>query len=241
MGKENKFSVINYIGSNATGKSTRVTVLVNYLESKYDVEDVEFTYTKKSKKYGDKEVTTKVGLRFSNDWVIFGKFDGSRKWIGLDTGMCSSWDQRSAFITEMKERGVDTVVFEGYFNNRSKIAGPETFHNAGADEVHILASFYDKCEDFLMRTNIRSGKLERGMDWAENAPGWKDNQGIINSQKYWNEQAKEFDTVDRVSIDAPKEYLVTRFVDGEFDVDKFYETFEVPSEKVEPSGMDEWI
>jgi len=235
--------VINYIGANATGKSTRVTVLVNYLESKFDVEDVEFTYTKKSKKNGDKQVTTKVGLRFSNGVVIFGKFDGSRKWIGLDTGMCSSWDQRSAFITEMKARGAETVVFEGYFNNRSKIAGPETFHNAGADEVHILASFYDKCEDFLMRTNIRSGKLSRGMEWAENAPGWKDNKGIINSQKYWLEQAKENDTVTRIDIDESRGYLVERFFEKDFDYNTFYESFESPSVEAKAPGadLDEWF
>ena len=235
--------VINYIGANATGKSTRVTVLVNYLESKFDVEDVEFTYTKKSKKNGDKQVTTKVGLRFSNGFVIFGKFDGSRKWIGLDTGMCSSWDQRSAFITEMKARGAETVVFEGYFNNRSKIAGPETFHNAGADEVHILASFYDKCEDFLMRTNVRSGKLSRGMEWAENAPGWKDNKGIINSQKYWLEQAKENDTVTRIDIDESRGYLVERFFEKDFDYNAFYETFESPSveAKAPEADLDEWL
>ena len=238
MGK-NKLVIINYIGSNATGKSTRVTAVVDYLEANFEVEDVYFTYIKKSKKNGDKEVTTKVGVRFSNDWVVFGKRDGSGKWIGLDTGVCSSWDQRSAFVSEMNRLGADTILFEGYFNNRSKIAGPETFHNAGATEVHILASYYDKCEDFLMRTNVRSGKLERGMDWAENAPGWKDNKGIINSQKYWNEQAKEGDSVMRIDIDEKREYIVHRFLDKDYVYDEKIKKV-VKEPKVETSILDEW-
>lgn len=236
--------VINYTGSNASGKSTRVTVVVDYLQSMYDYEDVVFTYTKKSKKHGDKDITGKVGVRFSNGWVVFGKRDNKGKWIGLDSGMCSSWDQRSAFVSEMKSSGADTILFEGYFNNRSKIAGPKTFHDAGADEVHILASYYDSCEDFLSRTNIRSGKLNRGMDWAENSQGWKDNKGIINSQKYWREQATENDTVTRVDIDAPRDYIVKRFLDEEFDYDSFYENFSLQkTEKQQDheAGLDEWL
>jgi len=227
-------TVINYIGANATGKSTRVSVLVEYLEQKFESEPVEFTYIKRSKKDGDKEITSTVATRFSNGWVIFGKKDKSGKWVGLDTGMCSSWDQRSAFISEMKKSGAEVVLLEGYFNNRSKIAGPETFHKAGADVVHILVSYYDKCEDFLERTNIRSGRLERTMEWAENAPGWKDNKGIINSQKYWEEQAEKDDTITRISINEKREFLVNAF----FDSNYVYSADQTP--KKEDSIFDEW-
>ena len=120
----------------------------------------------------------------------------------------------------------------GYFNNRSKIAGPETFRNAGATEVHILVSYYDDVNEFLQRTNVRSGRLHRGLDWAENAPGWKDNKGIINSQKYWNEQSKEQDTVTRIDINAPREYIVNRFLDDAYVWSK-------PTPK--PEANDEWF
>ena len=228
--------VINFIGANATGKSTRTKVLVDHLMENFEYEPVEFTYTKRSKKEGDKVITSDVGLKFSNNWVIFGKFSGkeNESWVGLDSGMCSSWDQRSAFVQKMKDDGVDTVFFEGYFNNRSKIAGPETFRNAGADEVHILVSYYDDVNEFLERTNVRSGRLHRGLDWAENAPGWKDNKGIINSQKYWNEQSKEGDTVTRIDINEPREYIVHRFLDKNYKYTPF-----VPKKEV--NDMDEWL
>lgn len=226
--------VINFIGANATGKSTRTKVMVDYLSEHYESEPVTFTYTRRSKKEGDKQITSDVGLKFSNGWVIFGKFSGkeNESWVGLDSGMCSSWDQRSAFVQKMKDDGVDTVFFEGYFNNRSKIAGPETFHNAGADEVHILVSYYDDVNEFLQRTNKRSGREHRGLDWAENAPGWKDNKGIANNVVNFETQSIGEDTVTRIDINAPREYIVNRFLDEAY-------VWSEPAPKVD--AMDEWF
>jgi len=83
--------------------------------------------------------------------------------------------------------------------------------------------------------------------------GWKDNKGIINSQKYWLEQSLAVDSVTRIDIDEDRGYIVQRFLESEFDYDAFYGEHEgIPDyEKTEPkkdpipkkvdSSLDEWL
>ena len=107
---------------------------------------------------------------------------------------------------------------EGYFNNRSVAGSPHNLReNGGVSKVTTLISYYDDIEKFIERTNGRTGK-ERGMVWAENSPGWKDNAVFIRMMEKYQEGIGEKDTLERVdNIDSPRDFLVTRFFNDSFN------------------------
>jgi len=223
-----KLRVINYMGSNGVGKSTRTKVLVDYLMSEFSYEPFYYEIERK----GKEPKVEQVGLLFSNGWLVFGKFTKDRDgWVSLDTAYLSKWEHRLNFIKELSENDdVETVFMEGYFNNRSIQGGPEKLREYGATEVHNLYTYYNDIQDFIERTNGRTGK-NRGLDWAENSPGWKDNEVIRKCGEAFKEQVKENDRVVQIDWQAPKEVLVKSYFDYDY----------VHNEEENNSGMDEWL
>lgn len=220
--------LINYMGSNGTGKSTRTFYLVQYLKSKYDYEVIEYLVQKK----GKEPKIEKIGYLFSNGWFIFGKESkNGTQWVSLDTGMISNWEARLNFIKDMNTKGNIKVLFmEGYFNNRSKIASPKNIREqTSVQSIHVLISHYDDIKDFLERTNTRTAK-ERGLDWAENSPGWNDNKSFVKMLELYNKEKSEDDIVKRVDINESKDYLVKTFFNENFEVQEVQEVQENKNE-----------
>lgn len=211
-------TVINYIGSNGVGKSTRCFYLVEYLKKKYDYKVIKYEVSRKGKPIKIEN----IGFLFSNGWMIMGRYSkNNNQWLSLDTGAISKWEQRFKFIKDMKSRkDIDVLFLEGYFNNRSKAGSPKNIkEQTGVDEVHVFVSHYDNIKDFIKRTNTRTGK-SRGLDWAENSAGWKDNNSFIRMLKIYNEEKDPNDLVQRVDINAPKDYLVQIYFNELFSTEE---------------------
>ncbi len=205
--------VINYMGSNGTGKSTRTKVMVDYLEKNFNFEPFYFQVTRK----GFNEKLEEIGILFENGWLVLGKHvKGGEGWVSLDAAFLSKWEQRLDFVNQMsKLEEVSTIFMEGYFNNRSAQGGPEKFRENGAEVIHNLVSTYDNIHQFIERTNGRTGKI-RGTEWAEQSPGWKDNETIKKCERIYHEQATEADKVHNIHFESPREILVTTYFDENF-------------------------
>jgi len=221
-----KLHLINYMGANGVGKSTRTFHLVEYMKNHFKYE--EFTY-EISRKGKDPKIET-IGLLFENGWLVLGKFSKEgTQWVSLDSAILSKWEQRIAFIEDMASRDeIKTVFMEGYFNNRSMQSSPENLHAHGVTEVDIITSYYNDISEFIDRTNGRTGK-ERGLEWAEQSPGWNDNKLFDKLYHKFKEEEKDNDMVVRLDIDVPREALVHMYFDENYQA------------KEESGVLDEWL
>lgn len=213
-----KLTLINYMGANGVGKSTRTFHMVKYLQDNFESQEFQYVVSKK----GQEPKEMKVGILFENGWLVLGSFaKGKTQWVSLDSAIFSKWEQRLAFIKDISENypEISTVFMEGYFNNRSKQSSPESWKDHGADYVHILTSYYDDIQDFIDRTNGRTGK-DRGLDWAENSPGWKDNVLFKKLTDLFIPMAQDGDVVERLDIHSPKEVLIHRYFEDEYNSPK---------------------
>jgi len=220
-----KRTFINVLGGNASGKSTRVSCLVKWMEGKFGAPELIIHYSMKKKKETEvgRIYNTSIGKVF-----ILGKFNNKGKWVGLDNADFSTYDSRYEFIKFMFEN-YDLRVFlqEGYFNNRGYAFTFEKVIENGSnvDEVIEVFFLYTKVEQFLERTNGRTGK-ERGLDWAENAPGWRDN---VSQRKHLEKlfETKENGETKTILLDVPidetKDYFIQQL---------FNETCECKEEEI---------
>ena len=199
---------INYMGSNGSGKSTRTRVLVEYLKSKYEYK--ELIYPTKSKG------TRNVGYIFDNGWFILGAVT-KNSWVGFDRADFTKNSDRKEFLVELKNKyNIKVAFMEGYFNNRSEQMNPDELHNIGIEELCYLVSYYDNIEEFIERTNNRTGKT-RGIEWAENSSGWGDNKQFKKILESFSKKLKECDEAIRLDIYSPENILVSMFFDETFE------------------------
>jgi energy-coupling factor transporter ATP-binding protein EcfA2 len=223
---------VNILGGNASGKSTRVTCLVKFLGEKFGEPELVFHHSMKTKK--DAEVgriyKTSIGNMF-----ILGRFNKKGKWVGLDTADFSTYDSRYAFIKYMFDNyDISYFIQEGYFNNRGYAFTLEKVLDNGAKVDKTIEFFflYEDVKDFQRRTNERTGK-DRDLDWAENAPGWRDN---LTQTRVFNE-LKESETktvLEKVSIDVPRDYFVEYFFGENFNCE------EEPKKESDNSILEDW-
>jgi GNAT superfamily N-acetyltransferase len=218
--------LINYMGANGVGKSTRAFHLVEYLKEVFDYKEFNYNIIRKGKE--EKEET--IGLLFENGWLVLGKFSkDDTQWVSLDSAILSKWEQRIAFIEDMTSRDeIKTVFMEGYFNNRSMQSSPENLHAHGVTQVDIITSYYDDISEFIERTNGRTGK-NRGLEWAEQSPGWNDNKLFDKLYHNFIKEVQDTDKVIRLDIHAPREALVHLYFDEGY------------TKKVENNSVEEWL
>jgi hypothetical protein len=206
--------LVNLLGSNATGKSTRTFCLYQYLKSKYKQHPINFlSKDKKSGEYVDQQ----VGVVFENGWFLQGGLSKEDSvWIGLDDGKLPKHTDRYRLFNEINEYNKDcpfevsTIVIEGYFNN-SKSQNPLNVKEncPNLTEVDVFCLYYDTVEEFVDRTNSRAGHC-KGLDWALNSAGWKFNESIKGLEQ-------EYDGVVRLDINSPKDWLVHHYFGERFD------------------------
>ncbi len=217
--------VINFMGANATGKSTRTKVMVDYLKTQFGFKEFLYDTNKKDQQ--------NIGYLFDNGWLILGnETKGGNSWISIDKAFFTSHDDRQAFIMDLiANYEVEVLFMEGYFNNRSERCGPQAMRDIGVTTTHILFSYYDNMNQYIARTNGRTGKT-RGPEWAEKATGWKDNAVFEKRHKSFLNEIEFEDAVERVDIDETVEFLVQTFFDP---------SWSLPDPVDEPNELDEWL
>ena len=195
---------IGILGANATGKSTRMAEFVKQLGEPDSVLDYTFT------KDGEDRIVKNAGRRYGDLFVV-GRPTKTGKWAGGDYTMGSIGTIACAreFFQYLLDQGIKTVICETYFGCNSTMYDPDRM-NQIFDETHLRYFIYDKetPEVFLNRCIGRSGR-DLDMDWALNSAGWKDNIAQHRKLRVTSEQSPG--TVQRVSIDAPRDWLVYEY------------------------------
>ena len=208
--------LINVMGTNGSGKSTRVDALVKYLDTKMEAKLVHMDC-----KNGHKEIG-----RIYGDLFILGRLNNSGKWIGLDLADFCTFQSRLDLYKTISESypEVKTFLQEGYFNNGSKKATKETLSEYNVSSYVYYVFVYDTIEQFIERCNGRTGK-SRGLEWAEKSAGWNDNKSFNGVFEFYDKLKEEDCVVHKYDISAPRDLLVREL---------FNDTFEIPKEINEP-------
>lgn len=189
--------LICLIGSNATGKSTRLTHVVDSLGEDYQPLFID------NKEVGRIYIEQRI--------CIIGKRTGTRKWVSMDSFPLQNWESRLKFFKELKESNkVDILLIEGYFNMVAIAGRPPNWHEIGFETLHYYFFLYDTIDQFLERINERlNGKQKKNMEWAKTSPGWRDNNfrlknGLADFYKTKSQQ----DTVERLDIYSDPYFFV---------------------------------
>lgn len=203
--------LINILGTNGSGKSTRTDLLVKYLDSKKTPELVMMDC-----KNGYKEIG-----RIYDSIFILGRFNKSGKWIGLDLADFTTGQSRLDLYKYISEAYPNVEIFlqEGYFNNGSKHTNKEHLLNYGVDSYSYYFFIYDNMQQFIERCNGRTGK-ERGEEWAINSAGWRDNTTFLKLYEYYSELNEENCIVYKCNIHAPKDLLIQELFNTTFIVEE---------------------
>ena len=170
------------MGSNATGKGTRLMAYINTLGDDYT--EITYEWMKKGK------LTVINSGRLYSNGIFFGgrtNKDGTN-WVGTD-GLCGSLGDMisgSNFFNWLKDtHNPHTVITEGYFGICTQVMNTHRRLNkedggeliiselCPFDEVYTYIFLYDTLEDFVERTESRSGSTwkSRGKD-PETSRGW---------------------------------------------------------------------
>ena len=208
--KGTNMKVINLVGSNGIGKSTRMSYLVYYLEKKYG--EPEIVYGEKD---GKKVI---VGRIYNNEIFIFGKVSQKGVWISLDTAAITTLTGRYAHIVDMLEKGIKYYFLEGYFNNNSYSFFEKLIRNPNL-ETHYYMFMYKTPEEFLERCNNRTGKTSRDLEWTKDAPGFKKNEEIQKLAKKINQSEGNFKAYE-LDKNAPKDLLIRDFFGEKLEIDE---------------------
>ena len=197
------------MGANATGKSTRFKTFVDHLGDEYQT----FPYTFFDDKKGENR-TVDMGRLYNNGYLILGSETKKGGWVCLDKAVLSKQDMRTDFYKWVIDNDprVLHIFVEGYFNTMSPRSRPAFLRETGFDTISCFFAFYDTVEEFIDRTEARSGSTweSKGKD-PYTCAGWKDNEGFKRAfAKCYDDDHNPIDgrRVIRMAVDAPKDYLV---------------------------------
>lgn len=198
----NKF--IALLGSNATGKSTRMSEYIRTLGEPDTILDYPFYKN-------DTDQVIKCAGNVYGDMFIVGRSTRKGSWTGGDytMGRLGSKVCIQEFLTYLESTGVKTLVYEAFFGAASKAYRPEEIHNY-FEESHCYWFLYDDIQDYIDRTENRSGRPWSGRDTEPfDSAGWKNNLSFFKVfDKTALEVAGTSSTVQRVPIDAPRDWLI---------------------------------
>lgn len=206
----------NLMGTNGTGKSTRTTFLVEFLDKNYSYKELTYSFLKATKTSPEPTLTTieNIGRVYSNGMLIVGRLTQSGKWVGLDTADLNNWASKIQFykyiIENSKELGINHIIQEGYFNNKSLQGSPNVIKQLGFESADFIVFSYNNVNEFLERCSGRAGK-NKGLEWAMKSSGWNDNKAFVQYyEKYKLEESENFNVV-LLNFDAEADYLVNLY------------------------------
>lgn len=189
---------VSIIGANATGKSTRMTRVIDSLGEV--CEPILINGNEEGRIYPDSGI------------CIIGNRTKTGKWVSMDSFVLTSWTDRIEFFKGLsKDPRLKVVLIEGYFNMITKASNLDSWKNYGFDEAEYIFMFYDTVEEFCARVNVRNETkgIVKDLDWAINSAGWKNNEGSVkpwyqNNLKMVTESTK----CTRLKYDDDEYYLV---------------------------------
>lgn len=199
--------LINVMGSNASGKSTRVTALVKYLEENTPPHKIEMI-----KGTCSDGVIRIIGIMFDNIFVL-GRKAQKGKWMGLDTQDFTSIEDRLNLYKHISTVYPNTKFFiqEGFFNNKSKVYIMETLEQYGVESYEYYFFIHKTKQEYLERCDLRSG-LTRDLSWVDTSSGWRDNSCLNRALSFYSthEDLKRGCIVEDVSPSADVNYLIEK-------------------------------
>jgi hypothetical protein len=209
------------LGVNAIGKSSRVTALVNYLETKFKYTELSYTTTLKLHNGNTKDVHIKnIARIYENGVMIIGRKNKMGVWVGMDLGDTPNWAAKLAFykyvIDNATTLGVNHIIVEGYFNNGSMQGSPESLKKLGFTSGDYCFFIYDNVEQFLERCSNRVGK-DKGMEWAVNSVGWRDNAMYSRSYDKHKMQEDENFKIHKFGWLEPIDLLVRMYFNDTYE------------------------
>ena len=190
---------INISGTNATGKTTRVNYLVDWLKSSAK-EVVPILYLGKEKGLLFKQVKGKT-------IAVLGVKDKSGRIVGWDSIGITKIKDRIKFVEYvMQELNADIVIVEGYFNNRVLAYSPDKF--SFPVEVIGIIFVYNSKKELQARLRERN----KGKDKGNVEKVWGYNKGFLSHLA----KAKEISTFDfrieKELFNSSKEVLVEKYL-----------------------------
>ena len=202
---------IGITGSCATGKSTRVNRLVDFLGE--PISKHTYTFNK-----GGKERTIDLGWLYSDGLFIAGRKTNGGNWAGADYvfGKLGNKDNILPAIEHVLTFA-DTFLIEGYFAVGSQFLRAISLSRY-VDNFSQYYFTYDNLQEYIDRTEGRTGRTweEQGKDPITSA-GWKSNQGFKNtmpkSQAELDETGMKGEIVD-LTKDADINYFIERYQTG---------------------------
>jgi len=191
---------VNIRGSNATGKSTRVRLLYEYLVKEKGYIPKPIIWEKNGKSYG----------HMLGDIFFFGQMT-NKGWVGLDSHILTKNKERLEFIKYVNDNfpEIKYYIQEGYFNNRSPV-----FHTFKTmpyiEDIWNVFFIYNTVDDFIMRVKERQrGKTRyKTREEAEKSSGWGENEGCKRHSKLFSENPDLYGKVFVYKYDAPKDILI---------------------------------
>jgi len=144
---------IGILGSNATGKSTRVNALIDSKGEDYEV--LEYTWNSVTARYPKGRIRTLTAGRRYGDTIILGRKSRTGNWVGTDYvfGELGNFDAIFGFIDWLKDQGVKNVVGEGYFAMSSDRFHPDKLRDDNKfKNVDLYFFLYDTPQEYMDRT-----------------------------------------------------------------------------------------
>jgi len=205
----------NLLGVNAIGKSSRTTALVDYLESKFSFKELEYSTTLTFHNGNTKDVKIKnIARIYENGVMVMGRKNKIGVWVGMDLGDVPNWAAKLKFykyvVDNAQTLGVNHLVVEGYFNNGSMQGSPDALKTLGFTSADYCFFIYDNVEQFLKRCSERVGK-DKGMEWAVNSVGWRDNAMYSKSYEKHKLQEDQNFKIHKFDWEAPIDLLVNMY------------------------------
>jgi len=196
---------IALLGSNATGKSTRIHEYVKTLGEPDSILDYHFH------KNGEDRVIKSAGNVYGDMFVV-GLATRNGSWAGGDytMGRLGSMECIREFYVHLDSMGIQTVLYEAMFGASSSVYRPEQILNYFG-ESHVYWFLYDDIQEYIDRTEKRSGRPWEGRKKTPSeSAGWKSNSSFLKVMNITTETvAGTTSTVERISIDAPRDWLIT--------------------------------
>ena len=209
-------TLVKIIGGNATGKSTRLMAYVDSRTQRY--QEISYTWNSITKKYPEGRIRTINAGRLYDDGIfVMGKVAGTGNWVGTDYVLGEMGNKAAAYeflhwLNDNHE--VRTVFAEGYFALGGGLYTlPPMVEEGLFEEVHCYAFLYATAQDYLDRTNARSGKSVTEADWEVKGtipPGWGSN--LAWQRQVDNGKMEELHTSVTVldPLTTPKDHFVRK-------------------------------